>query len=105
MKEIYHPATEQIKLSVVLYALSDPTRLSIVRNLAAREGESCCGEFTVAVAKSTVSHHFRVLRESGLIKVRLEGTQRFVSLRCDDIEQRFPGLLAAVLNSATEQIK
>jgi len=99
MKTLYHPLSEQIKLSSVLYALSDPTRLGIVKNLAAHSGEYCCREFDVSVAKSTMSHHFRVLRESGIIKVRIEGNQRFVSLRCEDLETRFPGLLKAIIEA------
>ena len=101
MKMLYHPSTEQIKLASVLYALSDSTRLDIVKNLAATSEECCCRGFDTLVAKSTMSHHFRVLRESGLIQVRLEGTQRFVSLRRDELEKHFPGLLPAVL-AATE---
>jgi DNA-binding transcriptional ArsR family regulator len=101
MKTLQHPLIEQIKLSAVLYALSDPTRLDIVKNLTVQGEECCCRGFDVSVAKSTMSHHFRVLRESGLIWVRTEGTHRFVSLRRDDLEARFPGLLTAVL-AATE---
>ena len=97
MKTLHHPMAEQLKISAVLYALSDPTRLDIVRNLATQGEECCCRGFDVAVAKSTMSHHFRVLRESGLIRVRMEGTHRFVSLRRDELELRFPGLLTAVL--------
>ena len=97
MKELHHPMTEQLKISTVLYALSDPTRLDIVKNLATHDEECCCRGFDVSVAKSTMSHHFRVLRESGLIRVRLEGTHRYVSLRRDELELRFPGLLTAVL--------
>lgn len=82
--------------------MSDPTRLSIVKNLAVSNGEYCCREFAVPVAKSTLSHHFRVLRESGLIRVRVEGVQRFVSLRCEDLERRFPGLLQVILDSENE---
>jgi len=100
MKMLYHPSTEQIKLAAVLYALSDSTRLDIVKNLAKSSEECCCRGFDTLVAKSTMSHHFRVLRESGLIQVRLEGTHRFVSLRRDELDARFPGFLAAVLAAA-----
>ena len=100
MKTLHHPLPEQIKLSALLYALSDPTRLDIVKNLAKTREECCCRGFDTLVAKSTMSHHFRVLRESGIIQVRLEGTHRFVSLRRDELEARFPGVLSAVLAAA-----
>lgn len=96
MKAIYHPSTEQIKLTNVLYALSDETRLGIFRKLK-KIGEHSCRDLNVSMPKSTLSHHIRVLRESGIIKIRSEGTQRFVSLRCDDLEARFPGLIEVIL--------
>lgn len=81
----------------MLYALSDPVRLEIVRQLAF-EGETPCGGVDLPVAKSTASHHFKVLREAGVIHVRQEGTQRCISLRRADLDGRFPGLLDAILN-------
>lgn len=99
MKEVYHPPKEQIKLTNVLYALSDQTRLRIFKKLK-EVGEHSCGDLDVTIAKSTLSHHIRVLRESGVIKIRSEGTQRIVSLRCNDLENRFPGLLDVILNAS-----
>lgn len=99
MKPLHHPERRAITLSEVLYALSDPVRMDIVRKLA-RVGEACCGEIDPPVAKSTASHHFKVLREAGVIRVRQEGTQRCTSLRLDDLEQRFPGLLEAILSAS-----
>lgn len=87
-------------MSRVLHALSDPVRLAIVRSIAA-QGAQPCGTFSLPVAKSTASHHFRVLREAGVISVQPEGTQYINSLRRDDLDARFPGLLDAVLH-ATE---
>ncbi|MFJ9458831.1 ArsR/SmtB family transcription factor [Kitasatospora sp. NPDC101447] len=91
-----HPATEEIDLFDVLHALSDPTRMTIVRVLRA-EPERACGTFPVDVAPSTLSHHFKVLRESGLISQREEANRRFSALRTVDLERRFPGLLDTVL--------
>ncbi|WP_083824252.1 helix-turn-helix domain-containing protein [Desulfosporosinus sp. OT] len=99
MKEIYHLPTEQIKLTHVLHALSDQTRLRIFLKLK-NIGEHSCQDLDVSMAKSTLSHHIRVLRESGVIKIRSEGTQRFVSLRCNDLEARFPGLLEVILSAS-----
>jgi DNA-binding transcriptional ArsR family regulator len=96
MRTIAHPVAEQLSLSSVLHALSDPVRLRIVRAL--QDGaERCCGELDVPVSKSTLSHHLKVLRDAGLTQTRAEGAQRFVSLRSDDVESRFPGLLGCVL--------
>ena len=65
-----------------------------------RAGESTCGSFDLGVSKATRSHHFKVLREAGLTRTRAEGTHRHVSLRRDDVDARFPGLLGAVLTAA-----
>ena len=94
-----HPEAEQLELPAVLHALSDPVRLCIVRTLA-EEGPRTCGTFTVSVSKSTLSHHFRVLREAGVTLTEPDRTQRVVSLRRDDLDARFPGLLDAVLAAA-----
>jgi DNA-binding transcriptional ArsR family regulator len=94
-----HPACEDIELAAVLHALSDPMRLRIVAGLAA-EDKRTCGSFDLPVTKSTCTHHFRVLREAGVIRQRLEGTTRLNSLRREDLETRFPGLLDSVLGAA-----
>jgi DNA-binding transcriptional ArsR family regulator len=99
-EEIAHPARDQIELGAVLHALSDPVRLHIVSCLAAQECAQSTGSIEVPVSKSTCTHHFRVLREAGLIKQRPEGTARMNELRTDDLEARFPGLLRTVLESA-----
>ena len=92
------PATGELELAAVLHALSDPIRLRIIARLA--DGEECsCGSFGLPVTKSTSSHHFRVLREAGVISTRIEGKNRFNRLRREVLEQRFPGLLEAVLRA------
>jgi DNA-binding transcriptional ArsR family regulator len=98
-----HPSRDEIELAAVLHALSDPVRLQMVRGLAgALEGRSC-GSFDVPVTKSTCTHHFKVLREAGVIRQRQEGTKRVNTLRDDDLEARFPGLLATILQAAEHQ--
>jgi DNA-binding transcriptional ArsR family regulator len=94
-----HPTPEEIELSAVLHALSDPVRLRIVAGLE-RGDERTCGSFELPVTKSTCTHHFKVLREAGVIRQRAAGTARFNTLRRDDLDARFPGLLDAVLASA-----
>ena len=97
--DIPHPTRDELDLAAVLHALSDPVRLGIVAGLAQGQ-ERTCGSFDVNVSKSTCTHHFRVLREAGLIHQRQQGTTRLNSLRSDDLEARFPGLLGTVLNAA-----
>jgi DNA-binding transcriptional ArsR family regulator len=97
MRQPYHPTREELSLTSVLYALSDPLRLDIVRKLAL-EGEIGMQSCDAKVAKSTLSHHFKTLREAGLIHTRIEGTQRFVSLRKQDVDARFPGLLDVLIS-------
>jgi DNA-binding transcriptional ArsR family regulator len=95
-----HPEREEIDLSAVLHALSDPVRLKMVAYLAGSDRERTCGSFDVPVTKSTCTHHFKVLREAGIIRQRQEGTARLNTLRRDDLEARFPGLLATILVNA-----
>jgi DNA-binding transcriptional ArsR family regulator len=83
----------------VLAALSDPLRMGLVRLLADGR-ERGWGELRVPVAKSTLSHHLRVLRSAGITRTRQEGTRCFVELRRADLDGRFPGLLDAVLAAA-----
>ncbi len=101
MRRFFLPERQDILLTDVLYALSDLTRLQIVARLAG-EGELPCGESSAPTPKSTVSHHLKVLRESGLIATRAEGTQLFNSLRREDLDARFPGLLDAVLHAVRQ---
>jgi DNA-binding transcriptional ArsR family regulator len=96
MREPHHPSRQELELSAVLHALSDPARLDIVRRLAEGD-EPSCGMFEVGLSKATLSHHFRVLRESGVVMVRPEGRKRLLSLRLDDLNARFPGLMDAIL--------
>ena len=103
MRVIPHPDLEQLHLTDVLHALSDPVRLEIIRLLSIHE-ELSCGRLEVSVSKSTLTHHLRVLRDAGLTYTRSEGVQRLVSLRRDEVEARFPGLLACVIAQARPQI-
>ncbi|NUU61932.1 ArsR/SmtB family transcription factor [Paenibacillus agri] len=98
MKLLYHPDQADIHLSTVLDALSDPIRLLIVSELH-NVGERACGDINVPVVKSTASHHIRTLRESGIVNVRVQGTQRLVSMRTEDLNIRFPGLLPSILEA------
>ena len=87
----------ELDLSLILHALSDPQRRTIVRALAAAEEPVPCGTIELGIGKSTRTHHFRVLREAGMIEQRPEGTRKLTSLRREEIDAKFPGLLDAVL--------
>jgi DNA-binding transcriptional ArsR family regulator len=99
---VEEPTVDAMTLAAVMAALSDPVRVRIVRSLAAL-GEASCGTFELGISKATRSHHLKVLREAGLTRTRAEGTHRYVSLRREDVDARFPGLLGAVLAAAERE--
>ena len=102
MRQVRHPEVDEIGLTEVMAALSDPIRVGLVRVLA--DGcERGWGELQAPVAKSTLSHHLRVLRDAGLTRTRQEGTRCFVALRAQDLQTRFPGLLQVVLAAAEDE--
>ncbi|MFJ9419622.1 ArsR/SmtB family transcription factor [Streptomyces sp. NPDC101227] len=99
-----HPAVDEIELGPVLAALADPLRRRVVRELAlAPDGTArTCSSFGLPVSKATVTHHFRALREAGVIRQVDRGNSRMASLRRADIERRFPGLLGIVTSEAED---
>ena len=100
MKQYQHPCLNTVGLAEVMQALSDPCRLGIVRSLLEWDGkELACNEFDMDVAKATRSHHFEVLRDAGLIQSRMEGTKCMTSLRREEIERKFPGLIELLLGT------
>ncbi len=102
MQEVFHPDFKDIDLSTIFFALSDPIRLRIVAQLGNSDREYTCAELQPdGISKSTISHHFKVLREAGIIRTRLEGTCRFVSLRGQEFETYFPGLLPTIIKNRT----
>jgi DNA-binding transcriptional ArsR family regulator len=103
-QKISHPAREELELSAVLHALSDPVRLKMVAAMADADAGQSCRSFDVPVTKSTCTHHFKVLREAGVIRQRQEGTRRLNTLRRDDLEARFPGLLGTILEAAAVDV-
>jgi DNA-binding transcriptional ArsR family regulator len=106
-----HPATTTETLAgpdlatidgmTVLHALSDPVRLEIVRQLAGctASSELKCGQIDVPVTKSTASHHFKTLYAAGIVSEREQGTSKFMRLRREELDERFPGLLDSVLRA------
>jgi DNA-binding transcriptional ArsR family regulator len=94
-----HPEPHQIQLENVLSALGNPLRLRIVRTLA-ESGERACGGIIPGLAASTLTRHWQVLRDSGVIWQRPHGRENLLSLRREDLDNRFPGLLDALLVAA-----
>ncbi|WP_263262105.1 helix-turn-helix domain-containing protein [Pseudomonas sp. RIT-PI-S] len=99
MRAFKHPLPADFVLERVLYALSDPVRMEIVRYLAGVP-EASCSELDGGRPKSSMSHHFRVLRDAGLVQTRNVGTTHMNSLRSDELNQRFPGLLECIVTQA-----
>jgi DNA-binding transcriptional ArsR family regulator len=103
MRPLFHPALDDITVEGVLYALSDPVRVSIYAGIAAQACTRKCSSFLTvsdqAIPKSTLSQHFRVLRENGLVRAERQGVEMHFTTRCPEIEKRFPGLIPAILNA------
>ena len=93
------PATAELDLATIMGALADVHRLAIVRALA-EDGERVCGTFDLGISKATRSHHLGSCARPASPTHASDGTRRIVSLRRDDLEARFPGLLAALLDAA-----
>jgi DNA-binding transcriptional ArsR family regulator len=100
VREIRHPAKAELDLPTILRTVGDPLRLTIVRVLA-DDRERNCGEIssTLGLPTSTCSYHLRLLREAGLTRTRAVGTERYISLRRDDLDVRYPGLLDVLVES------
>jgi DNA-binding transcriptional ArsR family regulator len=109
MRPLFHPSLEDITVEGILHALSDPVRAAIYADIVAQECSHSCSMFlTVSdkpIPKSTLSQHFRALREAGLIRGERRGVEMHNTSRCAEIEERFPGLLRAIVNAHTIQSK
>ena len=98
-ERIPHPAVEALELATILRTLGDPLRLDLVKILA-DGNEYPCGELSdrLGLPASTSSYHTRLMREAGITRTRAVGTTRYISLRRDDLEARFPGLVAVLIS-------
>ncbi|MDJ0316759.1 MULTISPECIES: ArsR/SmtB family transcription factor [Arthrobacter] len=101
-RNLEHPTAEEMSLDLVLSALADPIRRTIVAQLSCGHEDQRCIAFALPVSKSTTTHHFRVLREAGVISQHYRGTSILNNLRTADLNLRFPGLLDAVLGAAAD---
>ena len=107
MRPLFHPSIEDVTVEGILYALSDPVRVAIYADIVAQEcAQSCSNFLTVSdktIPKSTLSQHFRILREAGLIRSERHGVEMHNVSRCAELEERFPGLIRAIVTAHTIQ--
>src|ERR1700751_4684907 len=109
MRPLFHPPIEDVTVEGILYALSDPVRVAIFTDLATSDCAYNCSTFRNVtekkIPKSTLSHHFKALRETGLIRAERRGVEMHNPSRCLEIESRFPGLIAAIINAHKVQVE
>src|ERR1700685_3342268 len=109
MRPLFHPSIEEITVVGILHAPSDPVRVAIYADIVSQECSQNCSTFlTVSdktIPKSTLSQHFRALREAGLIRGERRGVEVHNVSRCAELEQRFPGLIRAIVNAHAIQLK
>lgn len=103
MRPLFHPAIEDITVEAILHALSDPIRLAIYADIAGSDCSQNCSTFLevseTTIPKSTLSHHFKALREAGLIRGERVGVEVRNTSRCGEIDERFPGLIMAIVRA------
>ncbi|MBV8212923.1 MAG: helix-turn-helix transcriptional regulator [Verrucomicrobia bacterium] len=109
MRPLFHPPIEDVTVEGILHALSDPVRVAIFADLATSSCAYNCSNFLniteKKIPKSTLSHHFKALREAGLIRAERRGVEMHNTSRCQEIETRFPGLIDAIINAHKVQIE
>jgi DNA-binding transcriptional ArsR family regulator len=103
MRPLFHPSIEDVTVEGILHALSDPVRVAIFAQIAGSACSQNCSNFLnvseKAIPKSTLSQHFKALRDAGLIRGERRGVEMHNTSRCGEIEKRFPGLIAAIVNA------
>jgi DNA-binding transcriptional ArsR family regulator len=108
MRPLFHPSLEDITVEAILHALSDPIRVAIYADIVGSECSQNCSTFLNvserAIPKSTLSQHFKVLREAGLIRGERIGVEMQNTSRCAEIEKRFPGLIMAIVHAYSVQL-
>ena len=108
MRPLFHPSIEDVTVEAILHALSDPVRVAIFADIVGSDCSQNCSNFLNVsekpVPKSTLSQHFKALREAGLIRGERRGVEMHNTSRCAEIEKRFPGLLMAIVNAHKVQL-
>ncbi len=109
MRPLFHPAIEEVTVEAILHALSDPVRVAIYADIIGQQCSQNCSNFLnisdKPIPKSTLSQHFKALREAGLIRGERRGVEMHNTSRCAEIEQRFPGLIAAIVQAHNIQLQ
>ena len=108
MRSLFHPSVEDLNVEDILYALSDPVRVAIYANIVGSACAQNCSSFlnvsATSIPKSTLSRHFKILREAGLIHSERQGVEMHNTSRCAELERRFPGLIPAIVSAYTFQL-
>jgi len=103
MRPLFHPSIEDVSVEAILHALADPVRVAIFADIASSDCSRNCSNFLNiserTIPKSTLSQHFKALREAGLIRSERRGVEMHNTSRCAEIDKRFPGLIAAIVNA------
>jgi DNA-binding transcriptional ArsR family regulator len=103
MRPLFHPSVEDVTVEAILHALSDPVRVAIFAEIVGSDCSRNCSNFLKVsekdIPKSTLSQHFKALREAGLIRGERRGVEMHNTSRCAEIDRRFPGLIAAIVNA------
>ena len=108
MRPLFHPSIEDVTVEAILYALSDPVRVAIYADIVGSDCSHNCSNFLnvreKSIPKSTLSQHFKALREAGLIRGERRGVEMYNTSRCAEIEKRFPGLISSIVNAHKVQL-
>ena len=103
MRPLFHPSRDELSVEAILHALSDPVRVAIYAQIASSSCPRICSNFLNiterAIPKSTLSQHFKALREAGLIRSERRGVEMQNTTRCAELEERFPGLIPSIINA------
>ena len=109
MRPLFHPSVEDVTVEGILHALSDPVRVAIFTDIASSNCSQNCTNFAnvseTPIPKSTLSQHFKALRDAGLIYSERRGVEVHNTSRCAEVDKRFPGLLAAIVNAHNIQVR
>ncbi|HVE22333.1 MAG TPA: helix-turn-helix domain-containing protein [Acidocella sp.] len=109
MRPLFHPSMDDVRLEAILHALSDPVRAAIFVEIAGAGCSQICSAFASVgdrvIPKSSLSQHFKALREAGLIRSERHGVEMRNTSRCSEVEERFPGLIPAILNAHARDIR
>ena len=108
MRPLVHPAIEDVTVEAILHALSDPVRVAIYAEIVGQDCSQNCSSFLhmndKPIPKSTLSQHFKILREAGLIRSERRGVEMHNTSRCAEVDQRYPGLMATIVKAHNIQM-